>query len=82
MSCKRCGKCCFPFGIGLSFDADMERFLVYHGVNIVTTDDGMVIRGTARCDMLVERDGVMACSVYEDRPSICKNYHCQRAVED
>ena len=79
-ACEICkGACCETFSLGVTQkNADFYLWLKYHGTAV---ESG--IRFDCQCKMLV--DG--RCSIYEDRPKICRDYQvgsraCLKAIEE
>src|SRR4051812_13416165 len=71
--CVGCGLCCDGsiFGFVPLHAEDDEATLRERGLTIVDRDGerGFVQRCVASCDG--------ACTVYEDRPSVCRSYRCK-----
>lgn len=76
MPCQRRGKCCKEFSIALPFDTELVRFYRYHGVTVRRRSETvMELFFAARC--MHYRDD--RCVIYEDRPTICRDYLCEEA---
>ena len=84
MSCKRCGECCFPYAIRIDYEPDVYRWFSYHGAIVQQVSDSqMAIYGHSKCGMLkFDPDGTTSCAVYNDRPSVCAEYVCARALKE
>jgi len=87
--CLRCGaKCCQYFALPIDDPADRKDFddirwyLLHEGVSIFVEDGDWYIQIDNRCKALTA-EGL--CSVYENRPRICRKYkdgECEFAVPD
>jgi len=71
----------------IKFDEDeweLGRWLKYHrcGVEKIQTEQGEVLGICIPlfCENLVfdPDTGLASCSIYEDRPAICREYQCKR----
>ena len=73
---KGCGKCCQKVVLPYPNipNKDMERWLKFHKIEI---KNGSIIIYN-KCDKLTD-DGL--CSIYEDRPQLCRDYDCTRKKE-
>ena len=89
--CKKCAECCKnnPFidlsakeidtleqATGLTFDA------FTNAKKTEPEEYFMQFQENGNCVFLKETDGGYFCSVYEARPTICKNYPSRAAQED
>jgi len=82
--CKRCGRCCVGAFFDLHLDKDpkeMERWLTYHRCDVLTLGDKKVLKIPISCQNLVVANGRYACSIYDQRPEICKQHWCEEAKE-
>ena len=78
MACKECGECCvklvFPMvGSGQWF-TDFTEFVNSTRPGLMELKDG-ILRLMVPCVHLKDH----RCSVYEERPVICKNFLCKKA---
>ena len=86
VACKRCGKCCYAvhaFATGEDMEKwkkqgkmDIVRVMehyepVWAGDIIVSSRDGSVL---STCPFLRDDETYHTCIIYEDRPSVCRNY--------
>ena len=76
--CIRCGKCCTR-----SVDELKPAFrkLVMEQIEgsklaIPLEVKYMYVESRGKCKHLIIHDGKAACSIYEDRPDMCKNHEC------
>ena len=70
MNCAECrGACCETIVIPLSAHDDTDRWLVLHGQRVGV--QGVQVALNCRCTALTE-DG--QCSIYADRPELCRGY--------
>lgn len=76
MKCKDCPKCCqyvlFPL-----IDRDHARWAKLHGVRIFVGERTNTLKARLEIPCQMLKDG--KCSIYEDRPQMCKDYFCQLA---
>jgi len=81
MACTRCGECCFPYAFAVDLDDEARRWLTYHGLIIKKMDDGKrALFGNSKCGMLYfNDDGTTGCGCYADRPTVCREYLCDKA---
>jgi len=86
VTCKRCGRCCLAVYIPVT-DDDMERWksegkqeilramehskAVWAGDIIVSSQEGNIL---FTCPFLRWEEKYYSCTIYEDRPKICKGY--------
>lgn len=92
MACKRCGICCketFFVLKDVPLDNDTReigRWAFYHGVKTSKYNiDGtnyLAVGLPGECKYLKQKDGLYECSIYENRPRICKDYICEKSKED
>ena len=73
MECSRCGKCCKSPKAKFRYSPDNLRFYRYHGL------EGEVVGGFVEFAIGNDCQHLTAegCSIYEDRPNICKDYYCK-----
>lgn len=87
--CLRCAaKCCGYFALPIDepedrkdFD-DIRWYLLHEAVSVFVEDGDWYIQIDSRCSALTA-EGL--CSIYEDRPRICRKYkagECEFAVPD
>jgi Fe-S-cluster containining protein len=88
LSCLQCGKCCF---VDLTAYAEKEDFKRWRTENrhdilemiehrhLVWAGDRMISSETgdypSECSFLNSSGDAWLCSIYETRPSVCRNYH-------
>jgi hypothetical protein len=73
--CRHCGCCCSEYALPLLDDPELVRFLLYHGADIRKRSNGETVYFVeAACRQRIGG----RCAVYEDRPSICREYDCKR----
>lgn len=86
ISCKRCGKCCLAVFIPVT-DEDMERWrcegkkeivramehskATWAGDIIISSEDGKIM---FTCPFLRWEGRHYTCTIYEDRPRVCREY--------
>ena len=86
-SCLRCGKCCFVDLIAYAQQEDFDRWraenrqdilsvikkhhLTWAGDRMVSTETGDNQR---ECHFLYAKGKEWLCSIYETRPSVCRDY--------
>ena len=79
MTCKQCGDCCRSLSVQVNSDHDdFHRWLSYHGGEVRDRFGKPHVRFDVPCSMLA--DG--RCSVYAERPGICRDYLCPSAAGD
>ncbi len=87
IECKQCGTCCLANLIAFVTDEDRERWkheqrqdilhilenknAVWAGDRLISTVDGHRLHG---CPFLMWEKSHYACSIYETRPRVCRNY--------
>ncbi|MGD0820353.1 MAG: YkgJ family cysteine cluster protein [Desulfomonilia bacterium] len=87
ITCRRCGTCCLADMIAYVTKEDMDRWIsqgrsdILHiieneqafwaGDHLVSARDGRPLTG---CPFLTWEKGGYACSIYETRPGVCRNY--------
>ncbi|MGZ3423436.1 MAG: YkgJ family cysteine cluster protein [Polyangiales bacterium] len=73
LDCRTCGACCHGddtwVHVGL---ADEPRVPALGNLVILANGRRSLRMVSGRCAALTERDGLFTCSVYEDRPSPCR----------
>jgi Fe-S-cluster containining protein len=85
--CKRCGTCCLADMIGYVTEEDTARWIregrddifriidneqaFWAGDHFVSARDGRVLKC---CPFLAWDESGAACSIYETRPGVCKDY--------
>lgn len=83
--CLRCGTCCMANMVADADPDDLARWRregrddilrVWHdalwvGDRLLSVTTGMAIRD---CPFLDFRDGVFACTIYETRPRVCRDF--------
>ena len=88
LSCLRCGKCCFVDLTAYAEKEDFDRWraenrhdildmiehrhLMLAGDRIVSSETGDYPR---ECPFLCSSGDSLLCSIYETRPSVCREYH-------
>lgn len=86
VTCKRCGKCCYAVPASIT-EEDVNRWkekgkmdivrtmeqckLVWAGDIIVSLKDG---ESRSSCPFLMDNGRYHACTIYEDRPRVCRDY--------
>jgi len=86
-TCKRCGKCCLADMIDYALPEEYERWkaegredilhvvenehAVWAGDHFISSLTGKYIYG---CPFLRWEDDYFSCSIYEVRPSVCRNF--------
>jgi len=87
LACMRCGKCCYAVHVFTAGEDDMERWRkqgktdivrvmerympVWAGDIIVSSLDGKIL---TTCPFLRNDEKYYTCTIYEDRPNVCRNY--------
>lgn len=75
MACKQCGDCCTY--IALEISSDTALWLEMHGIPLITENGKRKLMIDAACR---RQDPVTKlCLIYDERPTICKNYLCDVA---
>ena len=74
MDCVRCWRCCID-----AENHTPDPFLTRQFILPWTWLEGITVR---ICPFLGVSDGLPSCTVYEFRPTICKNYKCKRMIQD
>ncbi|HON38573.1 MAG: YkgJ family cysteine cluster protein [Desulfomonilia bacterium] len=85
--CSRCGMCCLADMIAYVTPEDLNRWkrenrqdilhiieneqAVWLGDHFISSRTGRPIYG---CPFLEMKDGLFACSIYETRPRVCRDY--------
>lgn len=72
-NCDNCSKCCETVMFEL-FGKDHETWAKYHGLKIVKFMDKKYVQFDIKCQKLVNG----RCSIYENRPEMCRRYYCER----
>jgi Fe-S-cluster containining protein len=81
MACQRCGKCCRTYAVAMARNADYARFLSFHGLVIrERPDGGMEVYGESKCRHLRASGQTTSCAVYDERPTICREWACERCT--
>jgi Fe-S-cluster containining protein len=76
--CSKCSKCCEAIYLPYPEDSeDIKRWIKYHDIEFVKNSKGTFIKIHNKCSKL--KDG--KCSIYEDRPEICKIFNCEEFKE-
>ena len=86
-ACQRCGTCCLADMIAYVTTEDMDRWIsqgrsdILHiieneqafwaGDHLLSACDGRPLMG---CPFLTWEKGGYACSIYETRPGVCRDY--------
>ncbi|HVO65492.1 MAG TPA: YkgJ family cysteine cluster protein [Syntrophales bacterium] len=86
ITCKRCGKCCLIAFAPVS-DEDMERWRregkeeilramehsksLWAGDIVISSENGRIL---FTCPFLRWEGTYHTCTIYEDRPKVCRNY--------
>jgi len=85
--CQQCGKCCLANVFSFSTEKDLERWKqekrddilhvmehwqpIWAGDHLISAGSGMYLHG---CPFLKYMEDHTACSIYETRPKICRDY--------
>jgi len=85
--CHRCGKCCLADFIAYVRDEDILRWqregrtdimsvienehAMWAGDHLISADSGRYLHG---CPFLMWEEDHSACSIYETRPAVCRNF--------
>jgi len=78
MSCRRCGDCCKQVVFRVPTEGS-TLFWRLHGLEVFDVGDVEVVRIHDKCEWF---DGeTTSCKNYERRPSICKDFLCDKAKE-
>ena len=88
LSCLRCGKCCFVDLTAYAEKEDFDRWraenrhdilemiehrhLIWAGDRMISSETGDYPR---ECPFLYSSGDSWLCSIYETRPSVCREYH-------
>lgn len=76
--CGDCSRCCeyvwLPIAINLN--DDYKRFLKYQGIEVLEKNGFTQALFKNGCSKLI--DG--KCSIYKDRPDVCKKYFCNKII--
>jgi Fe-S-cluster containining protein len=76
MSCGDCSKCCEQIRYYLG-NEDEVRWWELHGLAVEEDEDGSWGLIPVRCTKLI--DG--KCSIYFERPQVCRRYFCAQIKE-
>ena len=90
MSCQRCGRCCVTAniklpGIKVNDGSGFAEWLAFHRCDVMNQETpdgegGLALRIPLTCMKLAETaDGAFRCTIYDQRPEICRSYVCERA---
>jgi len=76
--CTECGACCYGLAVHLT-PREAKFFLASRKLKrlIKSQDDGFCMRRTvneSRCFALKGKRGCCTCSVYDDRPRVCREF--------
>jgi len=72
--CIKCADCCRRFVVRIPVGERIQEFMqAMYGRPI----ESVTLRMTQRCDKLTEDN---LCSIYENRPAICREYFCPAAL--
>jgi Fe-S-cluster containining protein len=78
MKCKNCSRCCqdiaLPYG---EANEDEKRWIEYHGIEVLKNKFGSFIKISLPCSKLKDN----RCSIYKERPEICRWYDCEKNKE-
>jgi len=76
--CNGCGQCCVNPIININLPSeDIAKFYQGFGIDIIKIDDifqAKIYMGTVCKYLIKEQDGRTKCSIYDQRPEICRNY--------
>lgn len=73
--CLRCGKCCREYAVPLTRGEAIRYTLKYGSVVIPYRNKSYLMRKLdGSCCFLVDRGSYTECSIYYDRPLVCKLY--------
>jgi len=92
LECKRCGYCCssaffFLPDQGVNDKKELGRWFSYHHCDVMPypTPEGerLGIRIPLVCKYLGfdKEKGLYECTMYENRPVVCKEYFCKRVKD-
>jgi len=86
-TCRRCGTCCLADMLAYVTEQDRQRWhaegrtdilevvedrqVLWAGDHLVSARDGRYLHG---CPFLELRDGYTACSIYDTRPQVCRDF--------
>ena len=75
--CLNCAKCCEQT-VNIPLDDRFYDYLVFRGERVTRDprDSNVGILNLGHCKYLVFENGLRKCSVYEDRPQMCKDFNC------
>jgi Fe-S-cluster containining protein len=77
MACKNCGKCCHY--VLLMTDPDTAHWAQLHGMTVIPAVMPLV-QIVAPC--IGRDDTKRRCTIYQDRPDVCKKFLCVDAKGD
>ena len=80
--CNRCAYCCTFAKIRLPANDDTARWLEYHGCRTKTIGDKLWVIIPTLCKYLNRIDGQYTCTIYDNRPQVCKEYFCNESRVD
>jgi len=89
LKCERCGYCCstaffFLSDQGMEDKKELGKWFSYHHCDVMSypTPDGdrLGVRIPLVCKYLGfdKEKGVYQCTIYEERPLVCREYFCKR----
>lgn|SRR4030042_4231629 len=90
LECERCGKCCKSTFLALGnipIDGDTKeigKWLLYHNIEPMKYKIGdqevLAANIPLSCKYLDMDADKCICKIYNDRPVVCKEYFCQKVI--
>lgn len=76
--CCRCGACCEKFAMQRRFAPDFIEFMTaFYGRRL----EESIVHVNRRCSKLrYDDDGKAVCTIYDERPKICRDFNCDKGV--
>jgi len=76
--CRHCAHCCLSIRIPVPVDDRTFEFYKAVGLDISRDDENPEtgILNVGACQYLIKKGKGYSCSIYEDRPKLCKQYNC------
>jgi Fe-S-cluster containining protein len=71
--CDKCSDCCTNVQFEL-FSEDHERWARLHDLKVVSNDGRKFVRFDVPCTKLKKG----RCTIYEERPQMCKRFYCDK----
>lgn len=87
--CKRCGNCCKSVTFALKDvpvnddKREIGKWASYHNVEVmkhqIMGTEYLAIKIPGDCKFLTKNNDIYECTIYEQRPEVCKRFICINA---